>query len=57
MLQGKPWRPVRVQERRSDASKDAIIATLRDRVKRLEAENRELRAQLEVAYGRFLEEP
>jgi hypothetical protein len=30
---------------------------LRDRVKRLEAENRELRAQLEVAYGRFFEEP
>jgi hypothetical protein len=44
-------------ERRSDASKAAIIATLRDRVKRLEAENREQRAQLEVAYGRFLEGP
>jgi len=39
--------------RASDASKDAIIAALRERVKKLEAENRELRQQLEVAYGQL----
>jgi hypothetical protein len=39
--------------RASDASKDAIIATLRERVKKLEAENRELRRQIEVAYGQL----
>jgi hypothetical protein len=54
MLQGRRGPPA--LERRSEASKDAIIATLRERLKRVEAENRELRAQLEVAYGRFLEE-
>ena len=37
--------------RASDASKDAIIATLRERIKRLEEENRELKKQIEVAYG------
>ncbi len=39
--------------RASDTSKDAIIATLRGRVKQLEAENRELRGQMEVAYGQL----
>ena len=39
------------RERASDASKDAMIAALRERVKRLEEENRELRRQIEVAYG------
>ncbi len=39
--------------RASDASKDAIIAALRERVKKLEAENRELRQQMEVAYGQL----
>lgn len=39
--------------RASVASKEAIIATLRQRVKQLEAENRELRDQLEVAYGQI----
>lgn len=37
--------------RASDASKDAMIATLRQRIQKLEAENRELRQQLEVIYG------
>ena len=40
-----------VQEQASDASKDSVIKTLTERLKRLEAENRELRKQLEVAYG------
>lgn len=35
----------------SDSSKDAIIKTLRLRIKKLEAENQELRRQVEVAYG------
>jgi len=41
------------QTRASDASKEAIIAALRARVKKLEAENRELRQQIEVAYGQL----
>jgi hypothetical protein len=43
--------------RTSDASKDAIIATLRQRVKRLEEENRELRKQVEAAYYYFVSSP
>jgi hypothetical protein len=39
------------QSRASDDSKAMIIATLRQRVERLEKENRELRKQLEVVYG------
>jgi len=35
----------------SDASKDSIIAALRQRVKEMVAENIELRKQLEVVYG------
>ena len=40
-----PRPPVAIpsRERASDASKDAMIATLRTRVKRLEMENRELK--------------
>jgi Family of unknown function (DUF6262) len=37
----------------SDASKDAMLVTLRQRVKQVEAENRELRRQLEVLYGQL----
>jgi hypothetical protein len=37
----------------SDASKDAMLATLRRRVKQLEEENRGLKAQLEVVYGQL----
>lgn len=39
--------------RASDASKDAMLATLRQRVKQLEEENRGLKAQLEVVYGQL----
>lgn len=39
------------QERASDESKDNLIRTLTERLKRVEAENRELRQQMEVAYG------
>jgi Family of unknown function (DUF6262) len=37
----------------SDASKDAMLAALRQRVKQLEADNRELKRQLEVVYGQL----
>lgn len=43
------------KQRASDASKDAIIKTLRDRVKKLEVEVKELRRQNEIAYGQILE--
>jgi len=39
--------------RASDASKDALLATLRQRVKQVEEENRNLKAQLEVVYGQL----
>jgi Family of unknown function (DUF6262) len=40
-----------VHEQASSASKDGVIAALRKRIKELEAENRELKQQVEVAYG------
>jgi len=43
------------KQRASDASKDAMIHTLRDRVKKLESEVRDLRKQNEVAYGQVIE--
>lgn len=36
-----------------DASKDALIVTLKGRVKELESENAELKKQLEVVYGKL----
>jgi hypothetical protein len=39
------------KELASDASKDAVIAALRKRIKDQEAEIRELRKQVQVAYG------
>jgi 4-diphosphocytidyl-2C-methyl-D-erythritol kinase len=39
--------------RASDASKDAMQAALRQRVKQLETENRELKQQLEIVYGQL----
>lgn len=38
----------------SDASKNAMMITLRNRVKALEAENQELKRQIEVLYGQLL---
>lgn len=48
--QSKP-KPTTTTTRSSDASKDAMLATLRHRVKQVETENRKLRRQLEVVYG------
>ncbi|MBL1178655.1 DUF6262 family protein [Pantanalinema sp. GBBB05] len=39
----------------SDASTNAIVRTLRDRIKKLEAEIRDLRKQNEAAYGQIIE--
>lgn len=40
-------------ERTSDASKSALITTLKARVKELESEKAELKKQLEIVYGRL----
>lgn len=53
-LQGTKKAP-ELKQRASDASKDAIIRNLRERVKKLEAEVKDLRKQNEVAYGQILE--
>ncbi|WP_088243302.1 DUF6262 family protein [Calothrix rhizosoleniae] len=42
------------KQRISDSSKDAIVKTLKERVKKIEAENRGLREQFEAIYGRVL---
>ncbi len=39
------------REQASSASKDAMIAALRQRLQKLEKENRELKQQVEVANG------
>ena len=36
-----------------DSAKEAILATLRQRIKQLENENRELKQQLEIVYGQL----
>jgi chromosome segregation ATPase len=38
----------------SDDSKRAVITTLKERIRKLEAENRGLRDQIEFSYGRTL---
>ncbi len=45
--------PPKESQRASVASKDAIIIALKERIKKIESENRELRKQLEVAYGQI----
>jgi hypothetical protein len=42
--------------RASEASKEAMIAALRQRIRTLEEENRELRKQLEVVYGQIYQQ-
>ena len=37
----------------SDASKDALLTTLKERVKELETENKSLKEQVEALYGRL----
>lgn len=47
----KPQQQVPSNQRASDASKDAMIAALRQQVKELRVENEALGKQIEVAYG------
>ena len=42
------------KQKASDASKDAIIKTLKARIKKVEAENKGLKSQLEVVYGQLM---
>ena len=49
----KPKIVIPPQERASDASKDALIALLRKRVKEQEEQIRDLKQQVEVAYGQL----
>ncbi|MGO8949750.1 MAG: DUF6262 family protein, partial [Ktedonobacterales bacterium] len=51
--QPKPEIVVPPHERASDASKDALIAILRKRVKEQEEQIRELKQRVEVAYGQL----
>jgi predicted RNase H-like nuclease (RuvC/YqgF family) len=44
------------REQASSASKETMIAALRQRIQKLEQENRDLRRQVEVAYG-LLQKP
>jgi hypothetical protein len=37
----------------TDSSKDAMVAALKEQIRELRAENRELRKQIEVAYGQL----
>ena len=47
--------PPKKSQSRSEASKDAIITTLQAKIKALENENKELKSQLEIAYGELYE--
>jgi hypothetical protein len=51
--QPKPKIVIPPHERASDASKDALIALLRKRVKEQDEQIRELKQQVEVAYGQL----
>ncbi len=42
------------KQKPSDASKDAIIKTLKARIKKIDAENKAIKSQLEVVYGQLL---
>ena len=43
--------PTQVKREMNDANKDAIIASLKRKIKRLEEENKELKEQLKVNYA------
>ena len=45
---------IQPKEKASDATKNAMMAALKNRVKALEAENQELKHQLERIYGQLL---
>jgi len=57
--QQMPKTQVRIppSERASPASKDSMIAALRQRIQKLEQENRDLKRQVEVANGLLYQQP
>ncbi len=52
--QAKPSQPSQPKQKLSDRSKDAVINTLKDRIRKLEQRNRELSQQNEVFGGQVL---
>jgi hypothetical protein len=50
-LRGHKPAKLPLQQRASDASKEAMIAALRQQLKELRSENQELKRQIEVVYG------
>ncbi|WP_193065550.1 DUF6262 family protein [Oceanobacillus oncorhynchi] len=48
--------PKEIKRNTSENSKDVIIASLRNRVKRLEKENKEIKEQLKVQFGKIYKE-
>jgi Mg2+ and Co2+ transporter CorA len=49
--QQSPKKAIPQSQSASDASKDAIIKTLRQRLRKVEEENKEIQKRIEVAYG------
>jgi hypothetical protein len=49
--QQSPKKSIPKSQSASDASKDTIIKTLRQRLRKIEEENKELQKRIEVAYG------
>ncbi|NWL87479.1 transposase [Paenibacillus sp. 79R4] len=47
--------PKQVKRHMSDASKDVIIVSLRNRITKLETENKELKEQLKINFGKVYE--
>ncbi|PPQ47523.1 transposase [Paenibacillus peoriae] len=48
--------PKQVKRNMSDASKDVIIASLRNRISNLEKENKQLKEQLKINFGQLYDE-
>jgi hypothetical protein len=48
--------PKQVKRNMSDASKDVIIASLRSRIIKLDAENKHLKEQLKINFGKVYDE-
>jgi CHAT domain-containing protein len=49
--QAQPPTPKQIKREMDDNNKDALIASLQRRIKKLDGENKELREQLKVAYA------
>ncbi|MBU3174702.1 DUF6262 family protein [Clostridium estertheticum] len=51
-----PKRSIGASRERSEASKDNIITALKERIKELDGENKKLRKESEILYGRVYKE-